>query len=1136
LRKLLFPIMALILALALALSLAVPALGQSASAWTVKRDYAPDWGKSLPMAQSASVWTDKPDYSPEEVVTISGSGFLANTKVAVTVERPNGVTDTVAPTPVTNDTGHFTCSYQLDGITGTYIVTATDGTNTATTTFTDVPQTWSVSVSPSSASVAQGGSTNATVTVTTNKPGNPPDVDLSATGQPAGVTFSFSPSSGRANFTSNMTVSVGLTVTPGTYPITIRVTTGIGTSESVKATTNFTLTVTGGGSTVNTTLVLNSVVPSSVVVGSSGPVTFTATLTRDDTTAAVAGATINFTVDGSYVGSASTNAGGVAAFSTYNPSGLSAGSHTVQASFAGNSTFNPSTSGTLTLNVTVNTTLVLNSVVPSSVVLGSSGPVTFTATLTNNTGAAVAGATIDFKVDGSSVGSASTNATGVATFSTYNPSGLSAGSHPVQASFAGQNIGGITFNPSTSGTLTLNVTVNTTLVLNSVVPSSVVVGSSGPVTFTATLTNNTSAAVAGATINFTVDGSSVGSGTTNATGVATFSTYNPSGLSAGSHPVQAFFAGQDIGGITFNPSTSGTLTLNVTVNTTLVLNSVVPSSVVVGSSGPVTFTATLTNNTGAAVAGATINFTVDGSYVGSGTTNATGVATFSTYDPSGLSAGNHPVQASFAGQDIGGITFNPSTSGTLTLRVTGGGPIVNTTLVLNSVVPNSVVVGSSGPVTFTATLTNNTGAAVAGATINFTVDGSYAGSGTTNATGVATFSTYDPSGLSAGSHPVQASFAGQDIGGITFNPSTSGTLTLNVTVNTTLVLNSVVPSSVVVGSSGPVTFTATLTNNTGAAVAGATINFTVDGSYVGSGTTNATGVATLGYNPSGLSAGSHPVQAFFAGQNIGGITFNPSTSGTLTLNVTVNTTLVLNSVVPSSVVVGSSGPVTFTATLTNNTGAAVAGATINFTVDGSYVGSGTTNATGVATLGYNPSGLSAGSHPVQASFAGQDIGGITFNPSTSGTLPLMVRGEGTPVNTTLVLNSVVPSSVVVGSSGPVTFTATLTRDDTTAGVVGATINFTVNGSYVGSSSTGAGGVATLNYDPSGLSVGSYTVQASFAGEDIGGTTFNTSTSGTLPLNVITPQPMPFRPSLNNQSPYSGARYLPNLRWLNHAGY
>jgi hypothetical protein len=75
--------------------------------------------------------------------------------------------------------------------------------------------------------------------------------------------------------------------------------------------------------TVPTTLVMNNVSPNDVAFGSTGPVTFTAILTRNDTSAGVVGATVNFTVDGAPAGSAVTSAGGVATFNTYNPSALS---------------------------------------------------------------------------------------------------------------------------------------------------------------------------------------------------------------------------------------------------------------------------------------------------------------------------------------------------------------------------------------------------------------------------------------------------------------------------------------------------------------------------------------------------------------------------------------------------------------------------------------------------------------------------------------------------------------------------------------------------------------------------------------------------------------------------------------------
>lgn len=90
---------------------------------------------SIVIATSARIWTDKADYSPEETVTIFGSGFVANAAITGTVTRPNGVVDSWTAT--SDSAGNFVATYLLDGITGTYLVTATDGTNTETTTFTD---------------------------------------------------------------------------------------------------------------------------------------------------------------------------------------------------------------------------------------------------------------------------------------------------------------------------------------------------------------------------------------------------------------------------------------------------------------------------------------------------------------------------------------------------------------------------------------------------------------------------------------------------------------------------------------------------------------------------------------------------------------------------------------------------------------------------------------------------------------------------------------------------------------------------------------------------------------------------------------------------------------------------------------
>jgi uncharacterized repeat protein (TIGR01451 family) len=94
---------------------------------------------------AATIWTDKADYIPEDTVIISGSGFSPNIQVTISITRPGSTEDTIYAQ--TDESGAFTCNYQLDGLTGTYAVTATDGTNTATTTFTDTTPSYDVTIS-----------------------------------------------------------------------------------------------------------------------------------------------------------------------------------------------------------------------------------------------------------------------------------------------------------------------------------------------------------------------------------------------------------------------------------------------------------------------------------------------------------------------------------------------------------------------------------------------------------------------------------------------------------------------------------------------------------------------------------------------------------------------------------------------------------------------------------------------------------------------------------------------------------------------------------------------------------------------------------------------------------------------------
>ncbi|MET8911358.1 M28 family peptidase [Micromonospora sp. NPDC004551] len=110
---------------------------------------------------------------------------------------------------------------------------------------------FSVAVSPTSGSVAPGGSTTATVSTATTS-GTAQTVNLSATGAPSGVTVSFSPSSVTSGGSATMTVSASATATTGTFTITV---TGTG---SVTRSAAYTLTVTGIGGCAGGQLIGNS--------------------------------------------------------------------------------------------------------------------------------------------------------------------------------------------------------------------------------------------------------------------------------------------------------------------------------------------------------------------------------------------------------------------------------------------------------------------------------------------------------------------------------------------------------------------------------------------------------------------------------------------------------------------------------------------------------------------------------------------------------------------------------------------------------------------------------------------------------------------------------------------------------------
>src|SRR6185369_10178302 len=151
--------------------------------------------------------------------------------------------------------------------------------------------------------------------------------------------------------------------------------------------------------------------------------------------------------------------------------------------------------------------------------------VTFTATVTvNSPGSGMPTGTVTFKDGAATLGTGTLNGSGQTTFST---SGLAVGSHSITAVYAGDG----NFNTSTSPTLTevVNKADTSTSVATSLSPT--VFGQS--VTFTATVSASApGAGTPGGTVTFKDGAATIGTGTLNGSGQATFTT---SALTLGAH-------------------------------------------------------------------------------------------------------------------------------------------------------------------------------------------------------------------------------------------------------------------------------------------------------------------------------------------------------------------------------------------------------------------------------------------------------------------------------------------------------------------------------------------------------------------------------------------------------------------------
>lgn len=497
---------------------------------------------------------------------------------------------------------------------------------------------------------------------------------------------------------------------------------------------------------------------------------------------------------------------------------------------------------------------------------------------------------------------------------------------------------------------------------------------------------------------------------------------------------------------------SGAATVTVTAS---------PSTVSPGS--PVTLTASVASANGGPTPTGSVVFFIGGLQVGATATcsnglqgdclDATGTATVSL---SNVASGSYQVYASYSGDSTyARVSYVNSTPGTFTVSTN----VVDNTTTTLQVTPNSNI-SANQQASLVATVVDANNVAVTSGEVTFfnlTTNATIA-SASVNSQGVA---SYTSSSWPVGTFDIEATY----VGPITFGASSASamlTVTNSVTITNTVTTLRIAPPDITAAQSS--VLEATVTDTSGNPVTTGTVTFF--------NTTTNTPIQTIPVASDGtadLLTGNWPPGKFVIEATYQGpVTMAPSgdSANLQVFAVMATTTTTVTVVSPSPAPLGQ--PVEITASvsaseLTGPTG------TVTFYSDGSPIGTGTLNSSGVATLSI-PGGLPLGTHQITASYGGDTLDSPS-GPSAPVTLDVfqVVGTSTTP--------SVSPSPSVLGQS--VNLSATVTAP---SGTPTGSVSFNL-GSASGTtlcSGALARGVATCS--TASLPLGQNTIVASYSGD------------------------------------------------------
>jgi len=731
------------------------------------------------------------------------------------------------------------------------------------------PSTTGLIATPNTATVNPSSAISLTATVTGAGPTPTGTVNITGNGSPASVCSIPALSGAGTGTCTTSALQVGTTTLTASYLGDATFSTSTGTAS---------VTITQLHPTV--TVVPSPASPSPL----NTSVTFTASLTGAALTPTAPTGTMTFAVGGTVVASCTgpVTSAGVA---TCTIQDLTAGVHSITATYSGDTNFTVTNPGSTSYTVTAAAATVGVTASPASPSAVNTS-VTFTAQL-----AALAlspvnpSGTMTFALNGTTVASCTgtVTAAGAAVCTIQD---LPAGANTITATYSGDS----NFTAALAGSTTHNVSaLAATVNVTSLPPSPSSVNTS--VTFTAQLAGVALTPVLPTgTMTFALNGATVTSctGTVNAAGAASCAIQN---MPAGANGITASYSGDS----NFTVASPGAKTQTVTaLAATIGVTAVPPSPTSVNTS--VTFAAQLAGVTlTPVVPSGKVNFTANGTTItgcGAVTVNAAGRATCTT---SSLAAGSDPITATYSGDN----NFTVAAAGTATQTVNALTP----TLGLTAAPGISVSTGTS--VTFTAQLAGVTLTPVTpSGTVTFTVNGNPDPAclpKTVTAGGAATCIT---SALLAPADLIKATYSGDT------NFVVAAAATLTETVGKTaaaVTLTSSLPSASV---NQTTTYTATVKPPSGTVLPSGSVTFTQGGTTLCAAVsiTGATGIASCNYAFNSVSAGLTITATysgdgnFSAGTQATASQVVIASSTTTTLNSTPNPSAVNQSVAFTAVV------------------------------------------------------------------------------------------------------------------------------------------------------------------------------------------------------------------------------------------